>query len=284
MTSPRHALVTPSYRGDYERCRLLCESVDRWVAPEVPHYLVIERRDLAMFRPFESARTHIVVVEDIVPWWIRRVPGFNRFWFSLTTPPIRNWIMQQIVKLSVAEHLKADVLLFVDSDVFFIAPYDPRAEMQGGLVPLFVETGQRGKISFNDRWHSEAATLLGLAVEDSYDTNFVGQVICWRSDVAKRLQQQMTETTGLGWVRAIARRWVISEYIIYGLYVTRIVGLEAAGHYASPVEKTCCYWDPVPLDAEGLQKLRGRLEPHHHSVMISSKSNTPMDAIRRAFL
>jgi hypothetical protein len=75
------------------------------------------------------------VVEDIVPCWIRRVPGVRRLWFSFRTLPIRNWILQQIVKLSVAKVVPAEVLFFVDSDVFFCAPFNPQAWTRDGRPP-----------------------------------------------------------------------------------------------------------------------------------------------------
>src|SRR5258708_16894788 len=37
-------------------------------------------------------------------------------------PPVRGWIMQQIIKLAAATRLDADILLLVDSDVQFVRP------------------------------------------------------------------------------------------------------------------------------------------------------------------
>src|ERR1019366_6084207 len=97
----RAAIVTPSFRGDLDRWRLLVDSVARHVPASVPHYLVVDRRDVPMFRAMESGRTRLLVVEEVIPWWIMRVPGVRRFWWSWRSRPIKNWILQQIVKLSV---------------------------------------------------------------------------------------------------------------------------------------------------------------------------------------
>ncbi|MES2684729.1 MAG: DUF6492 family protein [Pseudomonadota bacterium] len=284
MTTPSHALVTPSFRGDIERCRLLVESVDRWVTPGVPHYLVVDRRDVELFQPMVSARTKLVVVEEILPWWIMRVPGISRFWLSLKTVPIRNWMLQQVVKLSMGGVVTEDVLLFVDSDVFFIAPFDPASQVRDGLVPLFVQTGQRGLLSFNDRWHGVAARLLGLPVRTGYDTNFIGNVIIWRRDSLQRMLAHIGKNARRHWLPVVAGQLVLSEYIVYGLYATEVEGIEAAGHYAHAVEYTRCYWDPVPMTPEMLGQFRSSLEPHHYSVMISAKSRTPIEDIRATFL
>ena len=284
MTTLSHALITPSFRGDLERCRLLVESVERWVAPEVPHYLVVDRRDVPLFQPLVSARTRLVVVEEVLPWWIMRIPGVRRFWLSLKTLPLRNWMLQQVVKLSMANVVTEDVLLFVDSDVFFVAPYDPATLVRNGQVPLFVQTGQRGLLSFNDRWHGVAARLLGLPVESGYDTNFIGNGIVWRRDTVQRMLKHIGQRTKRHWLTVVASQLVLSEYIVYGLYVTRVEGLEAAGHYACALDRSHAYWDPVPLTVEGLAELKAGLQPHHSSVMISAKSRTPVEDIRTVFM
>jgi hypothetical protein len=49
MAELSYALVTPSFCVDLERCRFLVETTERWVAPGVRHYLVIDRRDAALF-------------------------------------------------------------------------------------------------------------------------------------------------------------------------------------------------------------------------------------------
>ena len=100
MSPLSYALVTPSFRLDFERCRLLTESVQQWVAPHMRHYIIVDRRDAKMFSPLVSNRTSLIVVEDIVPRWVFRVPGMQRFWLSLRTRPLKNWILQQIVKIS----------------------------------------------------------------------------------------------------------------------------------------------------------------------------------------
>jgi hypothetical protein len=54
MTQLRIAFVTPTYAGDFERCRLLCESFDRMAKEDFVHYLLVADHDLALFKPFES--------------------------------------------------------------------------------------------------------------------------------------------------------------------------------------------------------------------------------------
>lgn len=278
-----YALVTPSFRLDVDRCALLVESVERWAAPYLRHYLVIDRRDVPMFKHFESDRTQILIVEDIVPRWLVRIPGVRRFWFSFRTRPVKNWILQQIVKLSIPDVVGDDVLIYTDSDVFYVAPYDPRAYERDGKVPLFVETGQRGLIENNDHWHSVAARLLGLTPEAEYDTNYIGNAICWRRDNVLKMNRLLESVANKSWERAVAPLSGFSEYILYGMYANRVLG-EASGHWNDDKIRTLNHWTPAPLDMAGLQELKSRLSPEYHSVMVSAKSRTPVADIRKVFL
>lgn len=282
MSPYNYALVTPSFRLDLDRCSLLVESVERWVAPHVRHYLVVDRRDVTMFRPLASSRTSILVVEDIVPRWLFRLPTIRRFWFSTRTLPVRNWILQQMVKLSIPSAVQEDVLLCADSDVFFVAPYDPRTFERDGKVPLFVENGQRGLIRFNDEWHRVAAGLLGLAPEQSYDTNYIGNVIPWRRDIALRMQQRIAEVAGKSWQLALTRRLVFAEYILYGVFSQCVLGHDG-GQWDDGTLRTLSYWGTTPLSIAGLEELRGQRQSQHHSVMISAKSKTSTGDIRKVF-
>jgi hypothetical protein len=283
MSSYSYALVTPSFRLDFERCKLLVESAERWVAPHVHHYLVIDRRDVPMFRPLASSRTSILVVEDIIPPWLFRLPGTRRFWFSFRTLPVRNWILQQIVKLSIPSVVEKDVLLCTDSDTFFAAPYDPRTFERDGKVPLFVETGQRGLIKSNDEWHRVAASLLGMEPEQSYDTNYIGNVIPWRRDTGLALQRRIAEVAGKPWQLALSQQLVFAEYILYGMFSHRVPEY-SAGQWDDGTLRTLTYWGTTPLDIAGLEELKARQLPQHHSVMVSAKSRTPVADIRKVFL
>jgi hypothetical protein len=277
----RHALVTPSFRTDFERCALLVETARRWASPDLSHYLVVDHRDVPLFRPLESGRTKVLVVEEIVPWWILRLPGVRRFWLSLRSRPMKNWILQQMVKLSMASVVPDDVLFFVDSDVFFCAPFDPTSLLRDGKPPLFVQRGQRGLIPRNDEWHQAAARLLGLPPEPWYDTNFIGNLICWRRETVLKLRDRIEEVSGKRWQLAIAPQWAFSEYILYGLFVTQ--ALPDGGQWHDGVARTLCYWGTQPLDETRLRTLKEERADHHCTVMISAKSRTPVAAIRRVF-
>jgi hypothetical protein len=283
MAALQYALVTPSFSKDFLRCSMLVESIERHVAAHVVHYLVIDRRDLPMFKPLESSRTKILVVEDVIPSWIVRVPTVRRFWLSFRTRPVKNWILQQMVKLSIPEKVTEDVLLYTDSDVFFVSAYDPAAFERDGKVPLFREPGQRGKIPRNDEWHSLAARLLGVPAHDSYDTNFVGNIVCWRRDNAVSMLRRVKDVSGKDWTRVVAPLSGFSEYILYGVHATEVLNEGNSGHWHDGVTRSHNYWRTTPLDVAALEKFRDERTPLQYAVMISAKSHTKVDDIRRVF-
>ena len=283
VKSYSYALVTPSFSLDAERCRLLLESVDHWVAPGVRHYLVVDRRDLSLFNSMRSARTEVLVVEDITPRWLIRIPG--------NSPLLAEPAFPASTQL---DHAAGDQIIEFRSlcrktccstptleDVFFVGPYDPRALERDGKVPLFVERGQRGLIKSNDEWHRVAAELLGLEPQQSYDTGYIGNVLPWRRDIAVALLQRIAAVAGKPWQLAVTRRMVFAEYILYGMFSQDVLGA-SAGLWEDGTLRTLCYWPPICSMSPDWRS-SSALSPQHHSVMISAKSRTPVADIRSVF-
>jgi hypothetical protein len=281
---PSFAIVTPSFRLDFEQCRLLVESVERNVAPHVRHYVVVDRRDRAQFEALRSSRVDVMCVEDVLPWWLQRVPFARRWWLSFRGRPISNWMLQQMVKLATPAVVHADVLLFTDSDCFFVRPFDPRTFVQGGNVPLFREYSEDVNKDFNTRWKQIAAGLLALPGEVDRKTSYVGNLVPWRRENVLALHRHLETVSGRDWMQALTRVRVMSEYVIYGMFVEYVLGAEQAGHYFDSTVTSLSHWMDRPLDEGGLRSLKGQIQPQHLTVMISAKSRTPVDTIRRVFM
>lgn len=283
MNSPRFALVTPTYRNDFEICRILVDSVTKYVPKHIHHYLFVERRDEAMFRPLCNERTHLRIVNDFIPWWLFRVPGIPGFWMSLRTLPVRNWIMQQIIKLSIAGSIEEDAFLLVDSDIFFCRPFNPEDTVRDGKVPLMMETGQAGLIPNNDNWHNIACRLLKLPEKAVHDTNFIGPMICWRRDHAMELQRYLSECNGKRkLVSILSEHLWLSEFIMYGVFVTQVLK-DRSGHWYNPDYQALCHWSEAQLDLAGLENLKSQVLPSQFAVMVNAKSRTLPALIRKAF-
>ena len=279
------ALITPSFRGDIERCRLLVESADRFVPADIAHYLVVDRRDQALFQPMVGGRTRLCVVEDVVPRWLRRVPPWmplgSRVWMNFRGPPVRNWMLQQIVKLSANRFAAAERFVFVDSDVFFVAPWQPASD-----AVLFREEGPGLLTEFNSAWHHAAHRLLGLAEPTTAElqVGYVGNLLEWRSDILGRLQQRLADVSGRNWVQCLASLPTLSEYVLYGVFVERVLGFQAAAQFPDSHIPCATEWGTVALGRAELEAFRATVAPHQVTAMISAKSGTDVAAIREVFL
>jgi hypothetical protein len=278
------AVATPSFRGDFEQCRLLVETGERFLPQHVKHYLVVDRRDYTLFKPLQSTRVEVLCVEDVLPWWLMRIPMARKWWMSLKSPPIRNWMLQQIIKLRLPAVVPSDVLLFTDSDCFFIRPFDPRDLVKDGKVPLFREHSEKVKNDVNTRWKGVAAKLLGIPGPVDPLVSYVGNFIPWRRENAIALQKHIEKTTGQNLITALSRLREMSEYVVHGMFVENVLGLEKAGLYSDSVVSSLAHWRNEPLDEPKLRAFKEELLPRHFTVMISAKSRTPISAIRRVFI
>lgn len=268
------AIVTPSYAPDFDQCKLLCETVEQWVDPTVQHYLIVDKRDLELFKKLENHRTHVITVESILPWWIRRLPKAKKWWLSLKSLPIRNWFLQQIVKLSVATFIDADAYIFVDSDVCFIRPFTPDTFVKNEKVRLFRVPGA-AQLPTHFKWHRTASQLLGLPVKDYHGSTYIGNLITWRRDHLLQMYAHIEKTTGRGWREAICQHWHLSEYILYGIFVEHVLG-ESNLHNYEDVPVCHISWDYELNTDEEIEHFFNEVQPNHVAVMVSAKQNVPV--------
>jgi hypothetical protein len=274
----KYALVTPSYEPDFEQCRLLCETIDQYVEGDYHHYLIVEAHDRALFSSLRSPRRSLHIVESVLPRWLRRLPAAKRWWFSLKTPPVRNWIAQQIVKLSTAEFLDEDAFVFFDSDVALIRKLVLSDFERDGKLRLF-RVPNEGRLPKHLLWQKSAGALLGLPKIPYYGATYIGHPVTWRRDVLLKLHHQIEAVSGRHWVEEICRHWQISEYIIYGLFADHCLGQES-GHFHEEVHLSHNSWDYALIDDKDVQKFCATIRPEHLAVMVSAKQHIGVDRYR----
>ena len=274
MSAPTFAIITPTFAPDLERCRLLVRSVQKFVSPAVTHYLVVDQRDLPLFRQCAGPRTHLMEVESVLPARVMRLPFARRWWFSLKTPPIRNWILQQVVKIAMAQHLPEEVMVLVDSDVTFIRAFSLLNLICDDRVRLFVVPG-RGEIASHIKWRHAAAQLLGLPATAALSTRYVGNLISWRRDNVLKLQQHIERISGKCWLDALCWQGDFSEYILYGLFVDHVLQGDA-GHYHDASPLCLEHWEDVAMSDTELEAFLSRAHSAHAAVMISAKAGIPV--------
>lgn len=270
-------LITPSYAPDFERCQLLCLTREQCLPSDVKHYIVVDRRDVPLFKQLSNQTTEILVVEDILPWWIKRIPLAKQGWVSLKSLPIRNWILQQVVKLSIAQIVDEDILGFVDSDAAFIRAFDPQDFVREGKVRLYREPASIPDYWQNfQRWY-QAGSFLLKAPQVTYPApNYIGDLITWKRTNVFKLYRYLEETHSRPWIETIIRTPHFSEYILYGMFVEYILK-GASEHYYDQTYPGLHYFSEEPLSVDGARSFLSKAEPHHVTAMISAKSGTPIE-------
>lgn len=234
------SLVTCSYRPDFSRCARLCASVDQHVGGEHHHTLVVPDRDRPLFRTLESPRRSVVAVQDILPTEYYQLPGFKKWWLDNGLWPVRGWMMQQLTKLSADALSDREDILFLDSDVEFIRPFDRTRFSQRGALRLHRKPGE-GDQGVHLKWHHASAHLLGL--EPRYFGNdYVAPLATWRRSSLVALKAHIEAHTGKTWQAAVGRQLTVSEYTLYGVFVEQVLGLQDAGHFACAEDLCHCLW------------------------------------------
>ena len=275
MTEALH-MITCSYGPDLERCRRLCRSVDEQVDAEIPHTLVVPRRDRKAFAPLAGGRRRVLMVEDILPARFRRLPGSERWWFDERGWPVRGWIVQQLTKLCADRVTDAEALLFADSDLQFIRPFSARDVLRDGQLRLHRVSGAK-RHGVHLKWHRKAGELLGTPRRYA-GADYVGQLITWRREHLVALKGRIETVTGRPWHRAVGRSLRFSEYILYGAYVDLVLGARTNGHYPSADSLCHCCW--FPENAEAL--VRGQDRIGAGSVALLLQSNLGLTPSREA--
>jgi hypothetical protein len=261
------AVVTPTYLPDLRRCELLAESLDR-SAPHVPHYLIVDRRDRQAFNHLQRGKRQLVESEALVGNWMWRMPGRSSFWLSLKAPPVRGWIIQQILKIGAIEAIPERTLVFCDSDTAFLRHFDRENLLVNGKVGLL-------DVEFcNDstrRWTATARRLLGLSPHDGGYRTHVGNMICWNRETVKAMQQRIESSTGLKWQVALARTPSFSEYMLYGVFVREVLGYHAVDHAPSAVPLVKGSWGMALTTDSAIDTFFADFDPLTVAVMIHSK-------------
>lgn len=274
-------IITLSFSGDFEVCKTLCETVDRFVPQEIMHRVYVPRSDLALFQSLETPRRLIAAQEDLLPWWFCKVPLPSPAWrkrlflprrnvyvtpFSL---PVRGWITQQIMKIAATAQSPADVVIHMDSDTTFIRPFKPDYIIKDGLVRFFRDPNPNG-LESHARWQKAARQMLGLAANPNYEAEYIGACLIWKTSVLRGMINDLQEVSGRHWIKTLARSQHFAEYVLYGVYADQIIGLEKAGLRAEDFSLCLTRWaDPIN-NAQDLEGFLDELRPYHLACTIQS--------------
>jgi hypothetical protein len=283
---PSAAIVTASYAPDFERCRLLCETVDRFVTGFSKHYLLVEHGDVGRFRALESTRRVVVDERDLLPSWLHSLCDptslfRRRVWLSARTMPLRGWHVQQLRRIAIAAHAGEEVLVYCDSDVAFLKPFHCGAFARDGRVRLFRREGVIEKDSPAEHvaWSRNAATVLGIQAPAVSPHDYIATLIAWRRATVVAMCRRMEDETGRHWVAALGARRKFSECMLYGRYVDEVLGGE--GHFHGREEFCRIHWNGAPMSDNEFEAFVEGMGTEQVAVGMQSFIGTDLGRIRR---
>jgi hypothetical protein len=265
MTEELH-IITCSYGPDLERCRRLCETIDRFVPWRIRHSLIVPKRDLEKFAALANGRRDVRSTENTLPGRFRQLPGTQKWWLDGQGWPVRGWIVQQLTKMSADRVTDAPNLLFADSDIQFIRSFDESDVLQGGRLRLHHIPGAK-QSGVHLTWHQRAGALLGKPREYA-GADYVGQLITWRREHLRNMKSHIESVTRRPWHRAVGRTLRFSEYILYGMYVDHVLAHADDGHYRCDEDLCHCCW--FAEDAHDLAQGQSRISAGAVALLLQS--------------
>ena len=284
QTTTRLAVITPSFAPDFELCADLHRSVLEYSPDSVHHHMIVPQRDLMLFGRLAGSRTQIQCEADLLPRSFVPVP-FSKFTVNLGRPfpPVRGWILQQVLKLAAVAASEDDVVLLVDSDIEFLRQFAVETFVRNGVVRFYRKPNEIDeRLPRHVIWHRVARALLGLPPAEPPYTDYISSLLAWDPAIVRRMLERVTATTGRPWPTAIAGQLHFSEWTLYGVFVDEVLGAPA-NSFASDDPLCLAHWGTTPLDHDSADAFLCDLQPTDIAAMISAKSRTPLAVKRAAF-
>jgi Family of unknown function (DUF6492) len=248
------AIITPSYRNDCELASELCCSIDQHVRGAYHHFLIVPRRDLALFAALASPTRTVLTQERLLrPHGLFRLPLPRRLrlpplldrrihdqWWCRGVGRVSGWFAQQLVKLASAGITGAENLLFIDSDIVLFRPLVLQSLHTRGRLNLH-QGPLQAHMAEHRRWLRIARELLGLSGHGPELHNYVAPVVAWRRSNLLLLHERLAAVQPGPWMSALLRQPTLSEYMLYGVFCTEALG-DAGGHSVAASRLTRSVW------------------------------------------
>ncbi len=283
MKEPSLGIITPSYFKDFDRCKLLCESIKHFAKNPINHYIVVDGQDLSLFKPLENSHTFVLTKEFLLPWWVKKIPFLKQnIWLSLKTLPVRGWIVQQVIKISTAHHIQEDILVFADSDVCFVREFDVSMFMNAEKVRFYRKPNciAANMKQGHKLWYQNAAQLLNCPDVEFPANDYINQLVTWRRDNVLKLCERIEIVSGRNWVQTLFNCWNFSEYILYGVFIDSFLQ-ENSGHYFEENDITHNYYLEDKLSKEQIKEMVKVMPEDRIAVMLSAKAEIPVSDYRQ---
>lgn len=290
---PRVAIISPTYRNDYELAVDLCRSVDAFFEGECEHILIVPQHDLKLFSSLQGPRRKVVTQQSVlkrqgfthlpIPTRIR-IPPFidmklRQQWWCKGLGRVSGWVAQQLIKLSASDLTDAELLIFMDSDIVLVKPLSVDRLLTDGRINL-LQVPMRSDLTEHQAWYRLARQLLALPDSTPPRYNYIGQLVTWDRANLIKLHAHIAKAFNEPWQRVVSRRNNLAEYILYGVFCDEVLG-PANGHAAQPSDLTHSVWtSATELSVAGVCE---GLHDRHVALHIQSTLRLPIER-RRALL
>lgn len=219
---------------DAELFSLLARSMDAVGGEDVPHRVIVPGRDLPVFRRFARPGRDIIAQEDVLPLRLFRVPAmkylaplsasFRRpIYLDSRLRMVRGWILQQLLKIEMSRTATEDMVLHVDSDVFFFRRFGMADGFVDGLPRYFRAVGKTANPD-HSAWLAAAGRILGIGVAEPHLAHYVENCVPWVPGVVQAMTTRIEATHGRPWPEVLVGEATISEYYLYGVFVDLLRG------------------------------------------------------------
>ena len=286
------AIVTTSHKPDFPSFARLHASVLEHTDPSTQHIVAVPGLDVPLFESIGSDRLTVVSERSTLPSRfvpatrlarIPRIPrGFRIAAINTTRPwpPIRGWILQQMVKLSVVSELEVDVALIIDSDVLLVRSVDESAFQSDGVVRLYrLPDGITPDMTRHLAQRAKARRLLGVAAAESRSPDYIAGIVSWDPALVRDMLERIEATTGQRWQDCVGQSLDFSEFITYGTYVMM---LAEPGRRAFVGDRSLSHshWGPTPLTRDAAQRFVEALAPDDLAIHVQSNTGTDESVLR----
>ncbi|MCT9002636.1 DUF6492 family protein [Microbacterium memoriense] len=280
-------VVTPSHAPDFPSFARLHASVVRFTDPGVRHVVAVPDADIELFRSLKSARLDVRGYSAVLPrrfvstTALARIPrlprGFRIAAVNLRRPwpPIRGWMLQQVVKLAVVSELDTDVAVLIDSDVIVVRPLAERAfRNDDGVVRLYrqphgIDEARERPL----RWLRTARALVGAPQPEADGPDYISAFASWDPALVRACVERVAAQTRSDWRDVIGSRLDFSEFLLYGTYVMTLADPSRRQNVSA--DSLChSHWDPVPLDRAAATRFADEIGPRDLAVHVQSNSGT----------
>jgi len=198
-------LYCKSFNRDFERVKILLESIKKYNTDKIPFYISVPKNDYTLFSQLEGV--NIILDEDI---------------FLLSN----NWVAQQIIKSNFWKLGIAENYVCLDSDSYFIKPFGVKDFMFDDNTPYTVMHEQKELFSWSvtkikelgfdpkEGFTNDRQKIMNLFGRNSRHYDFGPSPIIWSSKVWKSLEEEYMTPNNLSFPDLI--EYSPSEFSWYG--------------------------------------------------------------------